>query len=434
MGGRKKVRELGDGTTRRFLFLLFLLVTSSHFLLYAVTSRWRDRTEYDRCTTSALIGPDGKIRPLLRDDQVLAFGSQVKACAHTLLYPAYLQSLLGTALVLVVTFLVHLAIPRWRDRSGRLHRITQQTHPEVHEELLRLAALAGLAPSPRFVIDPQALSAGAVVFGHGRHVTVCINAGLLARRTSHPRQFQAVLLHELAHVDNADAGMAYATVALGRVFMIAVLLPYTFFEGWLALRGHVPGSALPLEREQRPRIPEMLFAAALVVQIQWARADILRHRELYADRQAVAWGADPEIWRSAGDRAACPPSGRRPRSLLRTPALWLALPWRTHPSWQLRARSLDQPWLGNLTATGLAAGSVLSLFYALDGIRQTGYSGPLDGPLSLLGFVLVLAVAYAAKPQLDPGLVAAVGERVTETLEDLVERGDRWLDKRKRRP
>ncbi|WP_405777711.1 M48 family metallopeptidase [Streptomyces sp. NBC_00859] len=425
----KKERELGDGTTRRFLLLLFLLVVSSQFLLYAVASRWRDRTGYDRCMDAAITGPDGRILPLVRDDEVLAFGDRADACEHTLLHTAYLQALCGTALVLLATFVLYLAIPRWRGREGRLRTVGPGSDPELYEELLRLTGRAGLARPPRFAVDPRALTAGAVVFGRGRRLTVCLHAGLPARRTSDPRQFEAVVLHELAHVENADIGMVYASVALGRVFLVAVLLPYAFFQGWLLLRGHVPGSSAPLWKEQRPKRAELLFAVLLALQVQWARADILRHRELCADREAVGWGADPEVWRAAA-RGGTRPAGGRARPLLRTLARWAALPWRTHPSWALRARSLDRPWLGNLTATGLAVGGGFSLIYALNGVRRTGYGGPLDGPVSLIGFALVLAVAYAAKPQVDPALVAAVRERATEMFDDFV---DRWEERRRRR-
>lgn len=75
-------------------------------------------------------------------------------------------------------------------------------------------------------------------------------------------------------------------------------------------------------------------------------------------------------------------------------------------------------------------GGGFSLIYALNGVRRTGYGGPLDGPVSLIGFALVLAVAYAAKPQVDPALVAAVRERATEMFDDFV---DRWEERRRRR-
>lgn len=337
----KKERELGDGTTRRFLLLLFLLVVSSQFLLYAVASRWRDRTGYDRCMDAAITGPDGRILPLVRDDEVLAFGDRADACEHTLLHTAYLQALCGTALVLLATFVLYLAIPRWRGREGRLRTVGPGSDPELYEELLRLTGRAGLARPPRFAVDPRALTAGAVVFGRGRRLTVCLHAGLPARRTSDPRQFEAVVLHELAHVENADIGMVYASVALGRVFLVAVLLPYAFFQGWLLLRGHVPGSSAPLWKEQRPKRAELLFAVLLALQVQWARADILRHRELCADREAVGWGP---IRRCGGRQREVAP-GRRAGGLARCCGHWPA--GQPCPGARIRAgRCGHAPWTG----------------------------------------------------------------------------------------
>ncbi|WP_030911765.1 M48 family metalloprotease [Streptomyces sp. NRRL F-5126] len=423
MAGEKE-RRLGDGTTRRFLLLIFLLVVSSYSLLYEVASQWRDRTGYRHCMSAAVTGPDGKA-PFSGDAEVLAFGHRAEACEHALLYPAFLQALGGTILVLLATFVLYRMIPRWRWRGSRLRTVSPVAETELHDDLCRLCERAGLTRRPRFAVDPRALSAGAAVFGTGRRATVCLHAGLLVRRSSDPRQFEAVVLHELAHVANADAGLGYASVALGRVFLIAVLLPYLFFECWLLSRGHVPGSTAPLSAEQSPKAKDLLFAVMLVFQVQWARADILRHRELFADKEAVGWGADPEVWRAAARTAA-----RRAGSPLLRPAHWISLPWRTHPGRPLRARSLERPWLGNLTATVLAVSGILSLVYALDESRQLGFSWPLDGPLSLIAFVLIWATAYAAKPRLDPALVAAVRERVTRAFDDAVERKER---RRKRR-
>ncbi|MFE4540856.1 M48 family metalloprotease [Streptomyces scopuliridis] len=59
------------------------------------------------------------------------------------------------------------------------------------------------------VIDPAATSVSAVVFGRTRHPVVCLHGGLLAVRCSDPNRFQAVLLHELAHIANRDITLTY---------------------------------------------------------------------------------------------------------------------------------------------------------------------------------------------------------------------------------
>ncbi|MDH6125459.1 hypothetical protein [Kitasatospora sp. GP82] len=49
-----------------------------------------------------------------------------------------------------------------------------------------------------------------------------------------------------------------------------------------------------------------LLTVLTVVLVYLARSDVLRTREIYADRAAVGWGADPGIW---ADASAAPVAG-----------------------------------------------------------------------------------------------------------------------------
>nr|BFE88218.1 hypothetical protein GCM10020093_108190 [Planobispora longispora] len=183
----------------------------------------------------------------------------------------------------------------------------------------------------RFTVDPAAASTGAVAFGRPGRYVVCLYGGLLARRFSDPAGFEAVVLHELAHVRSGDVRFAYATTALWRVFLAGVLLPYAVLK-----------VKILFDLVDRPEVfrdadlPSQWFGLAqvlvLTALLTLARADLLRNRELYADNAAVRWGASPAVWigRAAGDRARGP---------------WRAItdPWRTHPSWERRVRSLHDP-------------------------------------------------------------------------------------------
>jgi len=74
--------------------------------------------------------------------------------------------------------------------------------------------------------------------------------------------------------------------------------------------------------------------AVLVAMVYLARADILRTREIYADVDATAWGAEPAGW--------SPPAAPAPA---RWAARWAAFRglWRAHPGWADRARSVVDP-------------------------------------------------------------------------------------------
>jgi hypothetical protein len=66
---------------------------------------------------------------------------------------------------------------------------------------------------------------------------IALAAGLLQSRSAHPDRFNATVLHELAHLRARDVGLTYATVALWRVFAVAVLLPYLARAVELVVRG-----------------------------------------------------------------------------------------------------------------------------------------------------------------------------------------------------
>ena len=158
------------------------------------------------------------------------------------------------------------------------------------------AALRGLAvrsevPSARFVADLTSPSMNAVAFGRPGRAWVCLPAGLLQTRTADPDRFVAIVLHELAHLRHRDVGITYATVALWRVFVVTMLLPYLARFVELLVTGRLRRADAYADVVFARAGPEYLRNIALcvftVLLVYLSRADILRTRELYADRRAV---------------------------------------------------------------------------------------------------------------------------------------------------
>lgn len=77
-----------------------------------------------------------------------------------------------------------------------------------------------------------------------------------------------------------------------------------------------------------------LFTALLV---NLSRSDILRTRELYADRRAVDWGAPRSVWDEAGRDPHDVSRARHPVTSA------VAALVATHPSWARRAQALRAP-------------------------------------------------------------------------------------------
>ncbi|WP_194923281.1 M48 family metalloprotease [Catenulispora pinisilvae] len=211
---------------------------------------------------------------------------------------------------------------------------------ELSAELQSLTRLSELGSAPHFVVDPTRMTAGAVAFGRTGRYTVCLDGGLLPLRTTDPAAFGAVIQHELAHISNLDVDLTYAVVALWRAFAALVLLPYVVVTGVTFAMAQFAGRFLASDAVFWPAgrpalIRQIAVSLFLTLLVYLTTADILRHRELHADADAVAQGADRGIW----DRAA---EGERATENLRMLMRWRAL-WRVHPSSQKRARSLHDP-------------------------------------------------------------------------------------------
>ncbi|MEW2514757.1 M48 family metalloprotease [Streptomyces sp. NPDC046870] len=376
--GRMDERLLGAGTGPRFLLLISLFVTSSASMTSAVFHSLVDpRNMASGCALASGLDPRadflGASLATLRSDEAF------RACVDRFVphaspwpVPAAVVALVLAACVLYWT------LPRWKQRGRRLVPVEGiDPHGELGALLDELVDVAGLSRRPRFVVSPAARTASAVVFGRWRHHVVCLHGGLVAIRDSDARRFRAVVLHELAHIHNRDVDITYATVALWRVFLFAVLPGYLVWAV-LALRDALssavfgPPSLVATSRD-------VAFTAVLIALVFLTRADILRTRELYADADAIRWGADPAGWGGATGSAASD------RGRLGRAARALAAAWRSHPGWDRRRRALAD-------AQELFHSSALTLF--LTGATASICAGELYGFGA--GWVVRLAAATVA--------------------------------------
>ncbi|MFD0409488.1 M48 family metalloprotease [Kitasatospora sp. NPDC127116] len=320
-------RVLPAGTALRFGLLLLSMVVAGHHMLTTMLELVRKgrATEY-ACKLAAGLDPNGDFLAQLG----VAPGTDpaLRACLAAGPDDPSWPVPVALALVLAAAATLYLLLPRWRRRSRRLVPVDGQ----LREELERLAGQARLPVVPEFVVDPRRLGPGAVAFGHARRRTVCLYAGLSVSRHSDPAGFRAVVLHEFAHIRNRDVDLGYAVTALWRVFALLVALPFVLVVGG-TLVGAEFGLFVGADRVfwpagRAPLVRQTATALGMALLVVLARADTLRHRELYADADAVALGADRRVW-DVRD-----PAG---------PAARLGRLWRSHPTWAQRRRALDDP-------------------------------------------------------------------------------------------
>jgi len=121
------------------------------------------------------------------------------------------------------------------------------------------------------------------------------------------------MLHELAHIRNADVNKTYFAVASWYAFLLAALLPFFLKSSWDLV-------SLQLWR-----------VLVLTLLVYFSRNAVLRIREIYADVRASVWDTPHGALHSV--IAALP---QRKESFWRT---W----WRVHPTPSERTLALDNP-------------------------------------------------------------------------------------------
>ncbi|MEU8036899.1 M48 family metalloprotease [Streptosporangium sp. NPDC049078] len=323
---------MAAGTTIRFTLLLVLLLVSSGSMMRAVTNRFYGASDYG-CLLAAGGDPNqgfGRANAV----RLASYYDAYQACRDRYEPGAPLWlTLLWPVLLVMATVVLFWWLPRWRVRRGRLVPLEAMDHDgEIRRRLADFAVVAGLDRLPRVVVDPAAASTSAVVFGSNRRPIVCLHGGLLARMSTDPTAFRAVVLHEFAHIRNGDVTITYATIAVWRGFIALVLLPYAIWQ-LIEIPASVRSWFWPADAPYATR--ELLLVLVMVMLVYLARSDVLRNREIYADLAAVRWGADPHGWAFT---APDPVGGRLRRALGSFVELW-----RTHPRWKLRRDALADP-------------------------------------------------------------------------------------------
>ncbi|MEW1602303.1 M48 family metalloprotease [Streptomyces sp. NPDC093808] len=321
--------RLPVSTTLRFALLVTLIVITGLFWLDNLATHWSQaavkKDAYCK-VASGLLLPDA-------DD-----GSATAAyrrCMGPVEPPDRTWTLLGVLAVLALALAIYALLPTWKRIRRRLVTLDVPDDPPLRspgtatleEELGELRRTAGLAGHRvRFVLDPYNVRSSAVVFGRFGRCTVSLNSGLVSRRQAQPEVFRGVVLHELNHVVNRDVGLTYATIALWRAFLAAVLLPVTVvgFHPYLGT-GSFSDSLAYWRANLSYTIPSVALSGVIAAIVYLVRADILRTREFHADALPERWGADVAPSLTPGHRRG-----------------WI---WRSHPSDGDRLRALAEPSL-----------------------------------------------------------------------------------------
>ncbi len=277
-------------TTFRFVLLVVSILGAGLFIFSSFASELYIRDEVKQCYGLAprlTAGAD------LNDPTAQALYQDKSAAYFTCIAPfEWSRSMvqIGGILVLIgVGYIIYSLMPRWIVRRDHLGPLPAKAG--LAEYLEQLCADVGLARQPLFLYAPLDYRVAGLAFGAQRQPYVTISGGLLQKYEDDPSVFRAVLLHEVAHLRNADVGKTYFAVALSLAFVFVALLPYIAF---LLTRISIAGN-LEFLLEVSWRV------LALAVVVLCTLASVLRTRELYADARAEQSGGPDVLARLFGE-------------------------------------------------------------------------------------------------------------------------------------
>ncbi len=334
-------------TDFRFVLLIVSVLGSSLLLygsMYEALPATRDykQSEYQECARQGdPMDMSGSYAE--RTARVLAYG-QCTARADRL-QAAWMVG--GVVVVLILATALYWTYPLRIFRRDGLVSV-KESATEVEAALREMQRASDLQMDPTFVWNALDPTHSGLAFGRWGRYYVAITGGLVTQLYSDQPAVRAVVLHELAHVRNADVDRTYFTDALWQAFLVAALLPFAASQ---ALSGRGLADVAELSWRIIP----------LVALVYLTRNAVLRARELYADVRASTWQGSRDGLRRTLE--ALPPS-----------RWWWAGLWQLHPEPADRTRAVaDTRHLFRLHVweafgTGVAAGLTLPNLVVLLGL------------------------------------------------------------------
>ena len=290
----------------------------------------------------------------------------------------------GVVLVLAVAVVIYWFFPFWNLWRGKLVSLSTEDSPELMAYLAELCHEAQLARSPSFVCNPFNQTITGLAFGRVRRYYVALSGGLVTLFAKDRVRFRAIVLHELAHLRNADVNKTYFAIASWWAFVIVALIPFVV----ISAVGFVQNPDILLTFDKVWRVSVMAVLVFLIL------TATLRVREFYADVRAAMW-----------DNSATPL--QRVLAMLERPKNRWQRVTHVHPDPHERGQVLNETdrlfrldlWeaLGFGLAIGIAAPNVLAIMnLVFDLLSWIPFSAIADWQTFAAALILAPLIAVAA--------------------------------------
>ncbi len=169
--------------------------------------------------------------------------------------------------------------------SMGVHEVTPQEAPEFHALIERLCIQANM-PKPRVGIADQQMPNAFALGRSPKTATVCATTGLLSLLS--PAELEAVMAHELTHVQNRD------------VMVMTLASFFASIASFIVQMGFWFGGAFGGDDEDGPGFIVVLLVSAAVYAISFVLLQALsRYREFAADRGSAIITGRPSALISA---------------------------------------------------------------------------------------------------------------------------------------
>lgn len=275
-------------TTFRFILLMVSVISASLFIFSSLTYNLKIQTQIEQAERCRPPDIQAGLPNVLDTEAYARFVVADKiyaACMAPYEIAKVGWQLGGVGLLLAFAGVNYWLLPLWTIHRSGLVPLTTAEHPDLVNELGVLCGQIGLVRAPRFVWDPLSPASGGLAFGRRGRLYVRLNGGLVQQFYTNRTAFRAIMLHELAHIRNADVGKTYFAVAIVLAFVLVAVLPYLVSLG----RGVGQTTSWILFFDRSARV------LALITLVYLSLAAILRTRELYADARALEGGGSPEV-------------------------------------------------------------------------------------------------------------------------------------------
>jgi Zn-dependent protease with chaperone function len=202
--------------------------------------------------------------------------------------------LLPIILIVLMFFLatvIYLSHPIRIRHKKNLRKITRKDDPDFVDAIQELVDISRISPLPLLEVASGSRSMAGQAFGLWRNYSLQLGGRFRLLFRKDVESFRAIILHELAHIGNADITRTYFTQAIWIATIGMTVIPFLGLSIVYFIRMLVNPSGADISIV----LLSLLKIGGAMLIITAIYSGLLRSREFYADYRAALWGAGKSL-------------------------------------------------------------------------------------------------------------------------------------------